>query len=436
MALTPTEEAQIRDLIAQKAAILSLAASESTIISKLGATKVNLSGLPVATSLSPTDIFLVRQGIDDKSVSASIVNTTIAGNSAKKTEVQASSYNYSVATGTANAITATFSPVPTLVDGMIFFVKTTNPNTDNVTFSPNGITPGPVRKAGSINLAPGDVTGEGHIIELTWDASNSQYFMRNPSNAVSLQSLNFPEVNTLTNTATVSVASLVGFGGTVTIAGNEFIVIGKEIVPGIAGINCTVKIPAFSKNLLANSTYYLRGNYNNTTDSFVVYVQQGTDIDSAPVSLKGTVDATSGGGFDSTLLDVLFAKIVTSANGTTPTLTNLKNKSKFNFRSIDPTSPTETRNTGTSGIFVHKRAVPVIINLGRLPGNYLQYALASRSGPATEVQNVIYNGTNSDSAGFLTGVTNRYIIDPVHTIDTNASGNQSFLVMLSTFYWD
>ncbi len=436
MALTPTEEAEVRDLLAQNAALLSLAASEPTIISKLGATKVNLSGLPAAASLSPTDILLVRQGVDDKSVALSVLNTTIAGNAATKTEVQASSYNYAVATGLANAITATFAPIPTLVDGMTFFVKTTNPNTDNVTFSPNGITPAPIRKAGSVNLAPGDITGEGHIIELTWDASNVQYFMRNPSNAIILNLLQFPEINTSDNRATISVSSLAGSGGTVQMAGNEFILIGKEIVASIAGINCTVKIPAFSKNLLANSTYYLRGYYDNTTDSLVVYVQQGTDTDVTPINLKGTVDATSGGGFDTTVLDVLFAKIVTGANGTTPTLTNLANKSKFQYQAVDGTSTTITRNTGTSGFYIQKRVSPIALNFGRLPKNYLQYALASRSGPACEVQSVTYNGTVTDSAGSLTASTNRYLMDPVHGIDTNGSGNQNLTWMLSTFIWD
>lgn len=68
MALTATEEAQARELIAQQAALLSLASNEVTITSKLGATKVNLSQLPAASALADTDVFLVRQGTEDKSV--------------------------------------------------------------------------------------------------------------------------------------------------------------------------------------------------------------------------------------------------------------------------------------------------------------------------------------------------------------------------------
>lgn len=73
MALSAAEEAQTRELLAQQAAILSLADSEATIISKLGATKVNLSQLPAATSVADADLLLLRQGTTDKSVAGSIV---------------------------------------------------------------------------------------------------------------------------------------------------------------------------------------------------------------------------------------------------------------------------------------------------------------------------------------------------------------------------
>jgi len=78
MALTTTEEAQTRALIAQQAAILSLASSEPTIISKLAATKVSLADLTAATSLSDTDLFLVRQGTTEKSVAKSMISNAIA----------------------------------------------------------------------------------------------------------------------------------------------------------------------------------------------------------------------------------------------------------------------------------------------------------------------------------------------------------------------
>lgn len=73
MALTTTEEALVRQLLGQQAAILSLAGNESTITSKLGATKVTLADLVAASSVADTDLLLTRQGTTDKSVRADIL---------------------------------------------------------------------------------------------------------------------------------------------------------------------------------------------------------------------------------------------------------------------------------------------------------------------------------------------------------------------------
>ena len=73
MALTSTEEALVRQLLDQQAAILSLAGNESTITSKLGATKVTLSDLVAARSLADADLLLTRQGTNDKSLTAALL---------------------------------------------------------------------------------------------------------------------------------------------------------------------------------------------------------------------------------------------------------------------------------------------------------------------------------------------------------------------------
>lgn len=73
MALSATEEALVRQLLDQQAAILSLAGNEATISSKLGATKVTLSDLVSASSITDSDLLLTRQGTTDKSVSSSIL---------------------------------------------------------------------------------------------------------------------------------------------------------------------------------------------------------------------------------------------------------------------------------------------------------------------------------------------------------------------------
>ena len=78
MALTPTEEALVRQLLDQQAAILSLAGNEATITSKLGATKVTLSDLLAASAVGNTDLFLTRQGTTDKSVTALLLKNSLS----------------------------------------------------------------------------------------------------------------------------------------------------------------------------------------------------------------------------------------------------------------------------------------------------------------------------------------------------------------------
>lgn len=78
MALSAVEEAQLRDLIAQQAALLSLAGVEPTILSKLGAGKVTLSYLPSASVINDADLLLLRQGTTDKSTTASLIKSYIA----------------------------------------------------------------------------------------------------------------------------------------------------------------------------------------------------------------------------------------------------------------------------------------------------------------------------------------------------------------------
>lgn len=73
MALTGAEEAAIRELLDQQAALLSLASNEASISSKLGATIAFLSDLAAASSVNAGDLLLLRQGTTDKSVTPEIL---------------------------------------------------------------------------------------------------------------------------------------------------------------------------------------------------------------------------------------------------------------------------------------------------------------------------------------------------------------------------
>jgi len=72
MALTTTEEAQLRALLVKQTELLSLAASEPAIISELGAGDTTFPELISATVINDADLLLVRQGTEEKSSLSSV----------------------------------------------------------------------------------------------------------------------------------------------------------------------------------------------------------------------------------------------------------------------------------------------------------------------------------------------------------------------------
>jgi hypothetical protein len=88
MALSAAEEALVRQILAQQAAILSLAGNEATITSKLGATKVTLADLVSASSINDTDLLLARQGTTEKSLTPALLNTYLANHFVDLTTAQ------------------------------------------------------------------------------------------------------------------------------------------------------------------------------------------------------------------------------------------------------------------------------------------------------------------------------------------------------------
>lgn len=144
-----------------------------------------------------------------------------------------------------------------------------------------------------------------------------------------LAALPYPTVDTSDNEIGATVASATA-GGTVSIPADVWVTVGEELVSGETGRLRSYKTTAWtSADLDASSTYYLRAQVQ--AGALVPYVQKGTDGDSIPASLIGTAGGGSGGGFDSTVLDVLLAKVVTGVAASTPTITNLANSKLLRF---------------------------------------------------------------------------------------------------------
>ena len=142
-----------------------------------------------------------------------------------------------------------------------------------------------------------------------------------------LGAMDFPTIDTADNRAGVT-GAIATNGGTVSIPANVVLSLGEEDVAGESGRTKKFKTVAFtSADLAISSTYYLRARV--TAGALEIYTQQGTDVDTIPGGLVGTPDGGSGGGFDSTVLDVLFAKVVTGTAGTVPTVTDLANNKRL-----------------------------------------------------------------------------------------------------------
>lgn len=98
-------------------------------------------------------------------------------------QVQDGKVNWVDGGGTANAITATYSPAITaLVDGQLCCVRATAANTTTTpTFSPNSLTARTIVKNGGVALAVGDIVGDGHELILRYDLTNTRWELLNPN---------------------------------------------------------------------------------------------------------------------------------------------------------------------------------------------------------------------------------------------------------------
>ena len=85
--------------------------------------------------------------------------------------------------GTADAITATYSPAPAaLVAGLTLYLRAASANaTTTPQFSPNGLTGKVIVKNNNQALAVGDIAGAGHWLQLVYDATNGVWELMNPA---------------------------------------------------------------------------------------------------------------------------------------------------------------------------------------------------------------------------------------------------------------
>lgn len=92
-----------------------------------------------------------------------------------------------IASGSADAITATFTKPVTLTNGKRVLVRATAPNaTASPTFAPNGLTAKTIAKGNGVALSVGDISGAGFWAELVFDSSLDKWILQNPATGVKL----------------------------------------------------------------------------------------------------------------------------------------------------------------------------------------------------------------------------------------------------------
>lgn len=92
-----------------------------------------------------------------------------------------------VAGGTADALTGDFTPdVAVLTNGLRVYVRAGLANaTTTPTFKADGTAIKTIAKGNNLPLAPGDIAGAGHWLELQYDLAFDKYLLLNPARGVS-----------------------------------------------------------------------------------------------------------------------------------------------------------------------------------------------------------------------------------------------------------
>ena len=107
---------------------------------------------------------------------------------ASQSGVQGNIYAIGTAGGTADAITASFSPaITTVTNGMTLSIRASLANlTSTPTFTPNSgtVTAHTIMKGNGQPVAPGDISGAGHWVDLTWDSTLTAWILLNPAQGV------------------------------------------------------------------------------------------------------------------------------------------------------------------------------------------------------------------------------------------------------------
>lgn len=123
---------------------------------------------------------------------------------------------WAVAAGTADAITAAYSPaIGALTDGLLLSFRATATNaTTTPTFSPNGLTAHPITKKGGSALASGDIPDNLAEVFVRYNLANTRWELINPTNVPTYNSQLITANGTFTIPANCGISTVFKFTGT------------------------------------------------------------------------------------------------------------------------------------------------------------------------------------------------------------------------------
>src|SRR6185437_3774788 len=125
---------------------------------------------------------LPMTGFRHTGVGNAVATTDYAAYGQVQSLVQAGQINWIVAGGTADAITATYSPaITSLSDGLLCWFRATAANaTTTPTFAPNGLTAHTITRNGGAALGVGQIAGNLAEVVLRYNLANTRWELLNP----------------------------------------------------------------------------------------------------------------------------------------------------------------------------------------------------------------------------------------------------------------
>lgn len=325
--------------------------------------------------------------------------------------VRSQSLNYfPEPTGTANAIAIALEPgIQSYgqIEGTPLTIVPTANNTGAVTLKIGALAAQDLTTRSGIALRQSDIEAgvpitcryDGTRFRMAHAVQSDQMLMPD----VPVGALPFPEVSTADHVVALAVGSKAGSGGFLVVTGGELLQCGEDLGGGLGRLR-RVPMPAAdfgnanANTLAVNSTYYLRGQFSG--GAFQPYLQRGADADPEPAGLLGAPNGPAGGGFDSTRIDILFAKIVTGAAGSVPTLTRLANAQRLVAYGEKKSPTLGVTNSWTSG------NDSVVVDLNAYVAGLFQFDLNWARKPQLRVPSGFVWVQNASGPQFLSATSN------------------------------